>query len=142
MSPKWLTSLVRARQLQEDAAQAELAEARRYGHRAQVRAREESDRLDSLCAAEVPGAAAAFVAASVALQAAAATRAAAVETAEEAQRFVDAKHAEFAAAARARLAAERIHEEHQHRIRTEAVRAEQRDSDEVAGRRHAEGDAQ
>ena len=139
MSPKWLTSLMRARQLQEDAAQAELAAARHRGHRAQLLVRQEGERLDTMCTADAPEAASAFVAASVALQAAAATRAAAIETAEEALRVVDTKHAEFADAARARLAAERMHEQHQQRIRTEAERVEQRESDEVAGRRPLEG---
>jgi len=84
----------------------------------------------------VPEAAAAFVAASVALQAAAATHAAAVESANDAQRTEDARHVALGEAARARLAAERLHENHTERERVAAARAEQRDNDEVAGYRH------
>jgi len=140
MSPKWLTSLVRARQIQEEAAQAELAEARLRGRSAKQRVRSEGDRLDALCANQVPEAAAAFVAASVALQAAAATHAAAVETANDAQRTEDARHVALSEAARARLAAERLHENHTERERVAAARAEQRDNDEVAGYRHQAND--
>lgn len=140
MSPKWLTSLVRARQIQEEAAQAELAEARLRGRSAKQRVRSEGDRLDALCANQVPEAAAAFVAASVALQAAAATHAAAVESANDAQRTEDARHVALGDAARARLAAERLHENHTERERVAAARAEQRDNDEVAGYRHQAND--
>jgi len=136
MSPKWLTSLVRARQIQEEAAQAELAEARVRGRTAKQRVRTEGDRLDALCADQVPEAAAAFVAASVALQAAAATHAAAVDSANDAQRVEDQRHLALSEAARARLAAERLHENHEERERLATARAEQRDSDEVAGYRH------
>jgi len=136
MSPKWLTSLVRARQIQEEAAQAELAEARLRGRTAKQRVRTEGDRLDALCADQVPEAAAAFVAASVALQAAAATHAAAVDSANDAQRVEDQRHLALSEAARARLAAERLHENHEERERLATARAEQRDSDEVAGYRH------
>lgn len=136
MSPKWLTSLVRARQIQEEAAQAELAEARLRGRTAKQRVRTEADRLDALCAHEVPEATAAFVAASVALQAAAATHAAAVESAADAQQVVDQRHGALTEAARARLAAEKMHEKHEERERLAAARAEQRDSDEIAGYRH------
>ena len=142
MSPKWLTSLVRARQIQEEAAQAELAHARRRSRMSKQQARREGDRLDAMCAAQVPEAAAAFVAASVALQAAAATHAAAVESAEDAERTADDRHSAFAEAARARLAAERMQEQHQDRERQSVARAEQRDSDEVAGYRHQAGEEQ
>lgn len=137
MSPKWLASLVRARQLQEEAAQADLAQARLRGRTAKQRVRTEGDRLDALCAHEVPEAAAAFVAASVALQAAAATHAAAVETASDAKLLEDDRQVALAEAARARLAAERMHEHHEERERQATARAEQRATDEVAGYRHS-----
>ena len=140
MSPKWLTSLVRARQIQEEAAQAELAEARLRGRSAKQRVRSEGDRLDALCGKQVPEAAAAFVAASVALQAAAATHAAAVDSANDAQRAEEQRQLVLADAARARLAAERLHENHTERERVAAARAEQRDNDEVAGYRHTAND--
>jgi flagellar export protein FliJ len=136
-----LTSLVRARQLQEEAAQAELAQARRRGHTAKQRVRTEADRLDAMCAEQVPEATAAFVAASVALQAAAATHAAAVDSAAHAQLAVDERHSALTDAARARLAAEKLREQHLERERQAAARAEQRDSDEIAGYRHLIGDA-
>jgi flagellar export protein FliJ len=135
-----LTSLVRARQLQEEAAQAELAEARRRGRTAKQRVRTEADRLDAMCAEQVPEATAAFVAASVALQAAAATHAAAVDSATHAQLAVDDRHSALTEAARARLAAEKLREQHLEREREAAARAEQRDSDEIAGYRHLLGD--
>ena len=136
MTPKWLTSLVRARQVQEEVAQAALADARRLGRTAEHFARREGDRLDALCATEVPEATAAFVAASVSLQAAAASHAAAVEFALAAQRTVDDRHAEFAGAARARLGAERLEEQHVARERETAARHEQLANDEIAGYRH------
>ena len=77
MSVKWLTSLVRARQLQEDSAKAQVATAQRISRSAHARVRYDAERIDSLVAADAQDSAPAFVAAAVALQAAAATHAAA-----------------------------------------------------------------
>ncbi|MGH8962270.1 MAG: hypothetical protein ACRDWT_13955, partial [Jatrophihabitantaceae bacterium] len=66
MSAKWLTSLVRARQIQEDSAKQQLATAQRLARTAHARVRYDADRLDSLVAADAVDSAPAFVAAAVA----------------------------------------------------------------------------
>ncbi|MEO7125511.1 MAG: hypothetical protein ABI382_06670 [Nakamurella sp.] len=90
MTPKWITGLVRARQVAEDNAKQNLATAERLASRAHVRVRYNADRLDSLRYAGAEANAVTFVASAVALQAAAATHAAACQAAERADN--DALH--------------------------------------------------
>ncbi|MCU1659526.1 MAG: hypothetical protein JWO57_4182 [Pseudonocardiales bacterium] len=136
MSKKWLTSLVRARQVQEDAARQRLATAQRLAHRAHARVRYDADRIDSLRDAGAEDSATAFVAASVALQAAAATHAAAVQMADDAVRGVAGRRDELGAAARARRTAEELREQELVIERTRAASAAQRELDEIAARVH------
>ncbi|MDT4934666.1 MAG: hypothetical protein QOK11_2558, partial [Pseudonocardiales bacterium] len=67
MAKKWLTTLIRARQVQEDVAKQRLATAQRLAQRAHTRVRYDADRIHSLRAADAEASAPAFVAAAVAL---------------------------------------------------------------------------
>lgn len=134
MTAKWLTSLVRARQLQEDAAKLELATAQRRMRAARERIRYDDERLDSLTAAEAGGNASAFVAAAVALQAAAATHSASVRLAEHAATVADTRTDELGEAARARRVAEELHDRAEAAERRRALLAQQRELDEIAAR--------
>jgi hypothetical protein len=136
MSKKWLTSLVRARQVQEDAARQRLATAQRLAHRAHARVRYDADRIDSLRAADAEASAPAFVAAAVALQSAAATHSAAVRVAEEAAHAVGGRRNELVEAARARRTAEELREQELTVQRARAAAAAQSRLDEVAARIH------
>jgi flagellar biosynthesis chaperone FliJ len=136
MSKKWLVSLVRARQAQEDVAKQELATAQRLAHRAHGRVRYNADRIDSLRSAGAEGSASAFVAASVALQAAAATHSAAVQSAVEAVEGVATRRDELGDAARARRTAEELHAQEVAIQLARATAAAQRDMDEIAARVH------
>ncbi|HEY3736457.1 MAG TPA: hypothetical protein VGL26_03365 [Jatrophihabitans sp.] len=136
---KWLSSLVRARQLQEDAAKQHLATAQRHVVRAHERVKYSADRVDSLIAAGAQDQATAFVAAAVARQAAAATHSATIRYAEQAEDEADARRDELGEAARARLTAEELNERHLATERHRAALAAQRELDEVAARIHRDG---
>jgi len=108
MSPKWLNSLVRARQLQEDAAKQHLATAERLARRAHDRARVVDERLDSLVAVEAERSVPAFVAAAAALQAVAASHAAARQAAAQAEGDVARNREQLGNSARRRMGAEEL----------------------------------
>jgi hypothetical protein len=136
MSAKWLNSLMRARQLQEDAAKQRLAGAQRNAHRAHGRVKYDAERIDSLIAAEAEDQATAFVAAAVARQAAAATHSASVRYAEQAEHEAGVRREELGEAARARLTAEELNERQVAAERHRMALAAQRDLDEIAARMH------
>jgi hypothetical protein len=133
---KWLTSLVRARQLQEDNAKAQLATAQRIAHSAHARVRYDAERLDSLVAADAQPSAPAFVAAAVALQAAAATHAAASRAAVRATEEAELQRDVLRGAARARRTAEELQERQEAVERARLAHAAQLELDEVAARVH------
>jgi hypothetical protein len=136
MSPKWLGSLVRARQMQEDAAQQRLADAERGARAARFTERRESKRLDALDAPDNANDGAAFVAATVALQAAAATHAAARVAAVQADVATGERRAELRDAAVAANSVEEL-QRRMVQIETErAARIAQRDQDEIAAGMH------
>lgn len=139
MSARWLTSLVRARQLQEDAARQRLATAERIKQRANARVRYDEERLESLREADAECSAPVFVAAAVALQAAAATHAAAVHMAESAAADETERRGELGAAARARRSAEELAERADAAEQLRLNRAAQRDLDEIAARVQRDG---
>lgn len=139
MSPKWLTSLVRARQLQEDSAKQHLATAQRIARTAHARVRYDADRLDSLIAADATDSAGAFVAAAVALQAAAATHAAASRAAERASYEVGTQRDVLTDAARARRTSEELRDRQLAVEQARLAALAQRDLDEVAARVHRDG---
>jgi putative heme iron utilization protein len=144
MTAKWLGSLVRAREIQKDAAHQQLAAAERSGRAAHARAQRHADRIAALAGQEEVTDVPAFVAASVALQAAAATHSAARTAAEQADvQTADRRAVLIAAAIACESAGElarRIAVADQERTN----RATQRDLDEVAAdlhRRTAEAEA-
>jgi hypothetical protein len=139
MSPKWLTSLVRARQIQEDGAKRQLATAERVARTARARVRYDADRLDSLVAADAQDSASAFVAAAVALQAAAATHSAATRAADRAGSEVVTQRDVLGDAARARRSAEELHERQVAVEHARLAAIAQRELDEVAARVHRSG---
>lgn len=136
MTAKWLTSLVRARQIQEDGAKRQLASAQRVAHSARARVRYDAERLDSLIAADAQESASAFVAAAAALQAAAATHAAATRAADRAGSEVGTQRGVLGDAARARRGAEELHERQEALERAQRAALAQRELDEVAARVH------
>jgi hypothetical protein len=136
MSAKWLNSLMRARQLQEDAAKQRLASAQRNVARANGRVKYDAERLDSLIAADAEDQASAFVAAAVARQAAAATHSASIRYAAQAEQDASVRRDELGDAARARLTAEELNERHVAAERHRMALAAQRDLDEIAARMH------
>jgi flagellar export protein FliJ len=139
MSPKWLTSLVRARQVQEDFAKQQLATAERLATRAHARVRYDNDRVESLVEAGAELNAPSFVAAAVALQAAAATHAAALRAADDAVARVADRRGDLTEAARARYVAEELHEKHATAERQRAGAFAQREMDEIAARVFRDG---
>jgi|KBSSwiStaDraftv2_1062776.scaffolds.fasta_scaffold07067_14 hypothetical protein len=139
MTTKWLVSLLRARQLQEDAAKLDLAVAQRRARSARDRIRYDEQRLESLVAAEAQDSAPAFVAAAVALQAAAATHSASIRMAEHAAAVAVDRTDDLGEAARARRTAEELNERVSAAERRRALLAQQRELDEVAARVAREG---
>jgi hypothetical protein len=139
MSPKWVASLVRARQLQEDAAKQQLATAERLARRAHERVRYADERIDSLIDVAAEQTAPAFVAAAAALQAAASSHAAARAAATQADAGVAADRDLLGESARRRKGAEELQERY---VSVEAARraaSAQRELDEVAARVHRDG---
>lgn len=136
MTTKWLVALVRARQVQEDVAQRELAEAERRYRRASAFARHNAERIDSLTAEEAELTVPAFVAAAVALQAAAATHAAAIASATHAHADSEERRADLRRAARARSVAEDMHEQVRAVEVARQAKVEQRTQDEIAAMVH------
>lgn len=136
MSPKWLSSLVRARQLQEEEAKQHLAAAQRHARRAYDHARVVDERLDSLVAVEAEQSVPAFIAAAAALQAIAASSAAARHAAAEADGEVARNREHLGTSARRRMGAEELQERYVSGERTRAAAHAQRDLDEVAARVH------
>lgn len=139
MAKRWLTALVRARELQETAAKQQLAAARRDAARAATRVRYDRERLKELAEADALESAPAFVAAAVALQASAATHAAAVRAARAADEAVDRRRDELNEAARARRTAEELHVQHLAELASAADAVAQRELDEIAARVHRDG---
>jgi hypothetical protein len=131
-----LTSLVRARQIQEDGAKRQLATAERVARTAHARVRYDATRLDSLVAADAQDSAPAFVAAAVALQAAAATHAVATRAADRASAEVVTQRDLLGDAARARRSAEELHERQVAIEQARLAALAQRELDEVAARVH------
>lgn len=137
MSPRWLSSLVRARQLQEDAARQQLASAERSARRAHQQAARDAERLDSMTGAESEQrSVAGFVAAAAALQACAAAHSAARVAASNADGAVETNRALLGDSAKRRMGAEELEERYVSVERARAAAHAQRDLDETAARMH------
>lgn len=135
MTPRWLTTLVRARQAQEDVAKQRRTAAEITARRARATLRYEADRLSVMGEDLQHRTVSAFLASSAALHAAAATHAAAERQAELSARAAEDRRAELRAAARARRTIEQLHERHLAEERAAAQAAEQRELDEIAATR-------
>jgi flagellar biosynthesis chaperone FliJ len=134
MSRAWLTSLVRARQVQEDQAKEQLAHARRHARNAELRAQADDHRVRAMRAENPSGTALAFIAAASARQAAAATLSAARQTQAFADEQVAARASSLTTAAQHRLSAEKLAERDEvERRRAEGV-ALQLELDEIGAR--------
>jgi hypothetical protein len=136
VTTKWLVALVRARQVQEDVAQRELAEAERRARRASAFARHNADRIEALSVEEAELTVPAFIAAAVALQAAAATHAAAMASADHAYADSEERRIDLRRAARERFVAEDMHNHVRAAEQAKRAAAEQREHDEVAATVH------
>lgn len=131
--------LVRARQAREDAAQAQLSGARRHAadtHRAAAHADDQVTRLAGKTPANDDLSALSFVAASAAVQAAAATRSLALFAAAQAELAVEQRRETLRDAAMDTAAAENLLERAAIAERAHAERVQQRDLDEVAATGH------
>jgi hypothetical protein len=129
--------LVRARQLQEDAARQQLASAERSARRAHEQAARDAERLESLTDTEPEHrSVAAFVAAAAALQACAAAHSAATVAAASADSVVDANREVLGDSAKRRMGAEELEERYVSAERAKAAARAQRDLDETAARVH------
>jgi flagellar export protein FliJ len=135
MSKKWISSLLRARQAQEDVARERLATARNHAQSARARVRADDDRVQAMVESEYPESAQAFLAAAAARQAAAATLASARRLHALAEDQVDARSSSVTAAARQRRTAEKLVERDEAELRAREALALQNELDDVAGRR-------
>jgi hypothetical protein len=137
MSPKWLGTLVRARQAQEDAKAQQLATAEHHAARAHDRARAEEVRVEELRSVQdEQQSAAAFVAASAAVHSAAAVLSGAIFAAGQADLATEQRRDELRAAALTRGAAENLQTRVEDDERAEAARLAQHDLDEIGARLH------
>lgn len=132
MTPKWITGLVKARQFAEDNAKANLATAERLASRAHARVRYNADRLESLEYAGAEAQAGAFVASAVALQAAAATHAAAIAAAAHADAEAAGRRGDLTDAAVSRRSAEELAERALAAEKAHEALLAQRATDEIA----------
>jgi flagellar biosynthesis chaperone FliJ len=141
MTRAWLPSLVRARQVQEDLARERVALARRHARRAELRAMSDDERVQGMADSGEPMSALAFVAASSARQAAAATLAAAIQSQARAEDQVTADQASLTVAAQNRLSAEKLAERDAAERRRAAATAMQQELDEIGSRMRRNDDA-
>jgi flagellar biosynthesis chaperone FliJ len=139
MSLSWLSSLVRARQVQEDTARRKVADAHRNAGTVRARMMHAEEYIEDLRErVDTEMTASAFVAANVALQSAAAVHAAASFAVQQADLTTAARQSELLAAAVARGAAEKLQEHAETVERARVMRAEQAQNDETAARIHFE----
>jgi len=140
MSRAWLSSLVRARQVQEDLAKERLAHARRHARSAEMRAQSDDSRVQAMLDKAPSGTAMAFIAAASARQAAAATLAAALQTQTLADDQVKDRVASLTSAAQNRLSAEKLAERDETERRRAANAAMQQELDEIGSRLRRQDD--
>jgi len=133
---RWLDTVLRARQAQEDVAAQTLAAAHRDAREAIEWHEAETERVESMTAPD-HSTRQAFQAAAAARHAAAATLAAAAHRVEFAETRVAADAHELAEAARARRTVEKLDERETAARNSALGQAAQRDLDEIATTRHA-----
>jgi hypothetical protein len=135
VSKHWVSTVLRARQIQEDVAKQRLAEARQHAHEAYLDVMAHGERIDGLVTTPAePESALAFVAAASARQAAASTWAAARQARVLADDHVLTRSSAATTAAQQRRSVEKLAENvAADRVRGAAI-AQQKDLDEIAGR--------
>jgi flagellar protein FliJ len=141
MSRAWVSTLLRARQAQEDVARGRLADAHRHAQQAHARLLVEGDRLESMSAEHGSASALAFIAAASAQQSAAATWFAARHAHASAEDQLALRSSALTAAAQERRGVEKLAERDAAEARTRAGVAQQKELDEVGGRVRAKQDA-
>src|SRR3954463_1017433 len=127
MAKGWLIGLLKARQAQEDVAKQPSRAAELAARRARASLRYEAERLSVMGEQLQHRTVSAFIAASAAMQAAAATHAAVERAADEADHTVVERRGELTTAARSRRTVEQLHERHVAEERTLQLAAEQRE---------------
>jgi flagellar export protein FliJ len=133
---QWLGSLLRARQIQEDAARERLVHAHLHAEGTRRTARNDDQRVQAMLEQSSPESALAFVAAVSARQAAAATLAAALHTQAMAEDQVANRRSSLTTAAQHRLSAEKLIERDASERRRSAASAMQQELDEIGSRMH------
>ncbi|WP_127783024.1 flagellar FliJ family protein [Rhodococcus sp. X156] len=132
---RWLGTMIRARQAEEDVAVQNLADARRTATLAAQRLAREAGRVDALAQPDSESVRA-FHASAAARQAAAATLSAARHRLLTAQDRVGCAETELTAAARARRTVEKMHERDAAASTRAALTAAQQELDEIGISRH------
>ena len=139
MSRKWINSLLRARQAQEDIARERLAHARLHAQDARLRVRAEDRRVEAMLEERSPASARAFVAAVSARQAAAATLSEARQSQAMADDQVVTRTTSVVSAARDRRSIEKLAERDAADLHTRTIGALQKELDDIGVRRHQPG---
>jgi flagellar biosynthesis chaperone FliJ len=134
MTRRWLSSLVRARQVQEDLARERFAHAQRHANGTLAQTQVEDARVTSMLEGDLAGSAGAFLAAVSARQSAAATLAAAHQTHALAQDQAQLRRSTLTEAAQNRLSAEKLAERDATELRRAANATLQRELDEIGAR--------
>jgi precorrin-4 methylase len=139
VSRKWINSLLRARQAQEDIARERLAHARMHAQDARQRVYAEDQRVAAMLEERSPASARAFVAAVSARQAAAATLSGARQTQAMADDQVVTRTTSVVSAARDRRSIERLAERDAADLHTRTIGALQKELDDIGVGRHQPG---
>jgi len=141
MTRKWISGLLRARQVQEDVARERLAHARLHAQDARLRVRADDARVQAMLEETSPQSTQAFLASASARQAAGATLAAAQWIRATAEDQVTIRQTSVVAAARQRRSAEKLAERDANELHARAAAALQHELDDVAGRPRHEDEA-
>ena len=141
MSRAWVSSLLRARQVQEDVARQRLAQARRHAQEAHAQVHAETERLEAMNGDAEPTSVLAFVAAASARHSAAATWFAAKHARAVAEDQVAVRAGAVTAAAQDRRGVEKLAERAAAEAHQAAATAMQKELDEIGGRRTPDRDA-
>lgn len=136
MSAKWLTTLIRARKAQTDLAAQQLATARHAERLAQLRLNRADNHLEELQNGEHQADPAAFVAALVAVQSAAAARAVAAGATRTANADTARHVRNLGIAATSQFSIEELRDREQREQAEDAARTAQHELDEAAATVH------
>lgn len=141
MSRAWVSTLLRARQVQEDVARQRLAQARRHAQEAHAHVHAETERLEAMNGHAEPTSVLAFVAAASARHSAAVTWFAAKHAHALADDQVAVRTGAVTAAAQDRRGVEKLAERAAAEAHQAAATAMQKELDEIGGRGARDRDA-